>query len=432
MAPPPVEQQAARNAGVVALAARQLAALWPRVDWPSVNAIDAVTTLYRAIVTRYGQAAAAVAAEFYDDQRAARQLPSRFRAAPADTVPPEQIAAIVASAFRGTVTVTVLDDPAPTRTRVTQLQAEETTSDLPVDQRVRQRLESSLSRLVLAPARATVADNIAADPAKPRWIRVPTGAKTCEFCMMLASRELGPNFRGYRSEGAALFNDNADRFHKGCNCQAVPVFPGDDPHELSPNMADYQDLYERATESAGTHSDAKKILAHMRQLNRDETRAERPEDRPPAVGSDGGGRVPPKPPVTVGKPAYGDDAEPPAVNAAHVLGGDPDNPTLGGHRHGTGRPGKTEFPSTWTDDQIIAAVHSTLADPEVTIHGGDRSDYLKEVDSVIVRASTYFADGQRVFRTAYPVNGDGVTRNPPAGGAPQLQPLNRDEIERYR
>jgi hypothetical protein len=34
----------------------------------------------------------------------------------------------------------------------------------------------------------------------------------------------------------------------------------------------------------------------------------------------------------------------------HILDGDRQG---GGHRHGTGQPGKSEFPPDWSDDKII-------------------------------------------------------------------------------
>lgn len=64
--PADTDRQRARNAAVVALAAQQTAQLWPRVDWDSPAAADAVKLLYGAIVSRWGQAAAATAAQFYD------------------------------------------------------------------------------------------------------------------------------------------------------------------------------------------------------------------------------------------------------------------------------------------------------------------------------------------------------------------------------
>jgi hypothetical protein len=45
----------------------------------------------------------------------------------------------------------------------------------------------------------------------------------------------------------------------------------------------------------------------------------------------------------------------------HILDGDA---TGGGHRHGTGKPGETEFPSSWTDDQIIWDVESVATKPD--------------------------------------------------------------------
>ena len=47
-----------------------------------------------------------------------------------------------------------------------------------------------------------------------RFARVPTGAVTCSFCMMLASR--GWIYASEKSAGAF------DRYHAHCDCQVVP------------------------------------------------------------------------------------------------------------------------------------------------------------------------------------------------------------------
>lgn len=255
MPPPPdntpaaaVEQHAARNALIVALAAQQVSGLWPRIDWPSPKAVVAVTALYSAIVIKFGTMAAAAAAVNYDTTRAALNLPTRYRAIVAPPVTGEQIGKIVTSAFLGTT------EPGST------------TSNLPLDQRVPGRLDLALSRLVLQPARDTIAINTTKDPAKPTYIRVPTGDKTCTFCMMLASRELGPNFAGYASKTNALFNTHGERYHTTCDCEAVPVFPGQNAHDVSPNMADYQDIYHRAAAAADSHSDVNAIQREMRKI----------------------------------------------------------------------------------------------------------------------------------------------------------------------
>lgn len=67
--------------------------------------------------------------------------------------------------------------------------------------------------------------------------------------------------------------------------------------------------------------------------------------------------------------AAGDHADPPPLEslrvaherAEHILDGDRWG---GGHRHGTGRPGKTEFPSGWDDDKIIGHILDVACAPD--------------------------------------------------------------------
>jgi len=49
--------------------------------------------------------------------------------------------------------------------------------------------------------------------------------------------------------------------------------------------------------------------------------------------------------------------------ATHILDGDE---TGGGHRHGTGRPGKTEFPASWDDRKIIDSILDVARRPSQT------------------------------------------------------------------
>ena len=266
--PSSVSQQAKRNRAIVALARRELAKLWPRVNWSSPAAPQAVSTIYEAIVTRYGEIAATVGAEFYDEVRAEQQPRTQYRATVADPVDEERVNGIVESAFRG---YTVAADQADG--------SHVTTSELPVEDRVQQRLEQSLSRLVLQPGRGTIAENVRKDPAQPVWVRVPTGETTCEFCIMLASREFGTHFSGYRSERVALFDDNGDKYHKNCDCVAVPIFDGL-ISDVSPNIGDYQRIYYKATRAAGTHSDTKAILREMRKIIAAEQPTPAPKPRP--------------------------------------------------------------------------------------------------------------------------------------------------------
>lgn len=63
--------------------------------------------------------------------------------------------------------------------------------------------------------------NARRDPLKPRWARVPSGAETCPFCIMLASRGFA-----YRSAEAA--GKDAGHYHSHCDCRIVPGFDGMD------------------------------------------------------------------------------------------------------------------------------------------------------------------------------------------------------------
>lgn len=60
-------------------------------------------------------------------------------------------------------------------------------------------------------AAQTVLNNGRRDRRKPRFARVPTGAETCDFCLMLASRSFV-----YRNE------TTASHAHSGCDCRIVP------------------------------------------------------------------------------------------------------------------------------------------------------------------------------------------------------------------
>lgn len=73
----------------------------------------------------------------------------------------------------------------------------------------------------------SVAENAARDPLKPRYARVPTGAETCSFCLMLASRGFA-----YRSREAA------SHAHPGCDCRVVAGFDGMEVEGYDPD-----DLY---------------------------------------------------------------------------------------------------------------------------------------------------------------------------------------------
>ena len=96
----------------------------------------------------------------------------------------------------------------------------------------------------------------------------------------------------------------------------------------------------------------------------------------------------------------------------HILDGDADGGG-GGHRHGVGNPGKTEFPASWNDEKIINALLDVARQPDHSpghqewndrwVARGTRDDV--EVVAVVAR------DG-RIW-TGWPTpGGPGVVKNP--------------------
>ena len=111
----------------------------------------------------------------------------------------------------------------------------------------------------------TVSSNGEADKRSKLFARVPRGATTCAFCMMLASR--GFVYYTANTAGALM------QYHHHCDCAIVPAF------NRSPDIAgyDHQKLYDkylRARDKAGTKKelhfdspeDTKLILKEMRKL----------------------------------------------------------------------------------------------------------------------------------------------------------------------
>lgn len=311
---PSVAQQSQINAGIVALAGAELAKLWPNIDFASPAAQQAVKTFFGAIVAKYARASASTSAMFYDERRAVTPARGGFAATPADPIPQPVIDKIVESAWLGAPAAPEPAAPEPTP-------ANATTSDLPLDQRVSERLTATAQRLVLQAGRDTIAQAAAKDPANPRYIRVPTSPKPCAFCVMLASRDLNDKFHGYKSARSALFRSDGEKYHTDCDCEPVAVFPGQDISEISPNMGDYLKLYNGARRAARRNADwaglewqqqTKLILKHMRLLMKDDGGTEPngpkkpPAPKPPE----------PKPPAPKPKPApKPPEPEPPAAPA---------------------------------------------------------------------------------------------------------------------
>jgi hypothetical protein len=97
--------------------------------------------------------------------------------------------------------------------------------------------------------------------------------------------------------------------------------------------------------------------------------------------------------------------------SAHILDGDAAG--RGGHRHGVGNPGKTEFPASWDDKKIMDTVHDVARRPDQPpIYQTWNSRWLArgtrdDVEVVVVIAS----DG-RIWSGWPRPGGPGVVSNP--------------------
>lgn len=98
----------------------------------------------------------------------------------------------------------------------------------------------------------------------------------------------------------------------------------------------------------------------------------------------------------------------------HILDGDPNDQESGGHRHGEGRPNKTEFPADWSDDDVIDNVEDVAANPDQPPRQlpDGKWEVQGERDGVNVRVIVR-SDGS--IETAHPTHGEGVVKNDSQG-----------------
>lgn len=174
-----------------------------------------------AIITQYARTSAALAADFYDEQRAAAGAPGPFTVPVADPPLPEQTEASLRWATKD---LWPRDPDDPTTTAA---QRE------PMDVRLTQaekKAEQVAQKLVADTGRGTVREAVRQDRQATAWAR-SAALGACAFCKMLAAR------------GAVYEQDTADfRAHDGCHCGVVPVFKGQ-RFELSPHAREWERIY---------------------------------------------------------------------------------------------------------------------------------------------------------------------------------------------
>jgi hypothetical protein len=173
-------------------AAKASAELWSTVGGGlnATDMLDALLELLPPSIEKWGLAAAALAADWYENQRAENEVRGRFSAVVpdlGDTGAEELARWGVDPMFSAT------PDEAATRSRV----------------------DGGLQRRIANHSRQTIMQSSIADPKARGWQRVTDGAG-CGFCTMLASR-------GFVYTEASV--DFAS--HDYCNCNCVAAWSGD-------------------------------------------------------------------------------------------------------------------------------------------------------------------------------------------------------------
>ena len=176
-------------AALTALAERDLVVAFRRFTSTDATKVrDALAAVLPGLTDLYGAAAAALAADWYDEMRDAQRVKGRFRAIPATLPDSGRTDALAGWA------VAPLFQAEPDRATTLA------------------KLGGGFQRIVANAARETVTGSAVADPKSRGWQRVGSGT-SCEFCSMLLSRG------AVYTEATAAFLS-----HDRCNCGAEPVW----------------------------------------------------------------------------------------------------------------------------------------------------------------------------------------------------------------
>lgn len=178
------------NQSLVALAQNDLTDFWRAMNLSNpVLVRDELLRFFPDLLQAYGDTAAVLGADWYDLLRDVPVSARSFNAVIADPVP----AAQAQQSARWAVGPLFDGDP-----------------DSALSQ-----LAGATQRLVLAPGRASFAGSARRDPVRTQWGRVPSGATTCKWCVMLASR--GAVYADASKAG------QMNEFHDNCDCVQVQV-----------------------------------------------------------------------------------------------------------------------------------------------------------------------------------------------------------------
>lgn len=207
-----------------------------RLDWSQPEmARDALAEVMQGLSARYGDLAATEAAEWFEAVRegAVGSPMTGVLADGASAVQVERATRWAAGpAFQGDAAVTA------------------------------DRLRATLTRFILTQGKETVSQNVARDPLKPRFARVPPAGGCCAWCLMLAGR-------GFIYGSLKAAGGDGHRYHDHCRCLIAPLWKGQPERIDGYHPKRYEALYKAARAKVterGDPADASTIAAEMRRL----------------------------------------------------------------------------------------------------------------------------------------------------------------------
>lgn len=232
MADPGIDRSRDASAGLSKLVTDELAGFFGALNLAKPEASrDALLEFVPLLVDQYGAVAESLALDWYDEQRAASGARGVFRAtAPAGGIPKEAV-----------------------ESKVRFLAGKLWTPD---PESMLGGLSTSVDKYVKQPGRSVFPFNARREGA--RWARVPSGKKTCAFCLVLASRDAV-----YHSQGSAGDKAHGEEFHGDCDCQIIRLSRDQEyPDGYIP--ADLYDVYEIGADKVETRNDINAIVYDLR------------------------------------------------------------------------------------------------------------------------------------------------------------------------
>lgn len=222
----------ATQQGIRALVVRDLEQMFGSLNLSRPEAAArAVKAYLPALVQSYGEQAAAVAADWYDEVRAKDGVGGRFRAVMADSPYLDAVDGTANRAVGGLFT----DRPGDTLLA----------------------LQSTAPKYILAAGRQTIVTSTERDPRGRGWQRVTSGA-ACGFCRMLAGR-------------GGVYRESSVHFaaHKACGCAAVPSWDPNAPEvEVEVYQASARMSGLRAAAARGDADAARRVAEHNALIRR--------------------------------------------------------------------------------------------------------------------------------------------------------------------